>query len=54
MTMVFTEDLFFEVSPAFDIELQGDRESVRYLLEIALAEDNATLVHVGGVQGIVN
>ena len=36
-----TEDLFFEVSPAFDIELQGDRESVRYLLgDLHLAEDS--------------
>ena len=49
-----SEATFFEVSPAFGIELQGTRESVRYLLEVALVEDNATLGTVGGVQGIVN
>ena len=44
----------FEMSEMFDIEMQGDRESVRYLLGLALAEDNATLVDVGGVHGVVN
>ena len=44
----------FEVSEMFDIEMQGDRESVQYLLGLALAEDNATLVDVGGVHGVVN
>ena len=42
----------FEVSEMFDIEMQGDRESVRHLLSLGLEEDNATLVHVGGVQGV--
>ena len=49
-----TEETFLEVSKEFSIELQGDRESVRYLLGLALAEDNASLVQVGGVQGVVN
>ena len=49
-----TEETFLEVSKEFSIELQGDRESVQYLLGLALAEDNASLVHVGGVQGVVN
>ena len=49
-----TEDLFFEVSPAFDIELQGTQEDVIYLLNLSLQADNAVLVDVGGVQGIVN
>ena len=49
-----TEDLFFAVSSEFDIELQGNRESVRYLLELALEENAAVLVDVGGVQGVVN
>ena len=49
-----TEALFFEISPGFDIELQGNREDVRTLLDLALTEDAAVLVHVGGVQGIVN
>ena len=49
-----SEATFFEVSPAFSIELQGTRESVRYLLAVALAEDNATLGTVGGVHGVVN
>ena len=49
-----TKDLFFEVSPGFDIEMQGTRESVQYLLGLALEEDSATLVHVSGVQGVVN
>ena len=44
----------FEVSEMFDIEMQGDRESVQYLLGLVLAEDNATLVDVGGVHGVVN
>ena len=44
----------FEVSEMFDIEMQGDRESVQYLLGLALAEDNATLGTVGGVHGVVN
>ena len=49
-----TEDLYFSVSPEFDIEMQGNRESVRYLLELALEADASVLVDVGGVQGVVN
>ena len=49
-----SETTFFEVSPAFSIEIQGNREDVRDLLDRALSEDNATLGPVGGVQGVVN
>ena len=49
-----TEELFFQVSPNFAIELQGNSADVNYLLDSKLAEDNASLGHVGGVQGIVN
>ena len=38
----------------FGLEMQGDRKSVQHLLENKLAEDNATLNTVDGVQGIVN
>ena len=47
-------DTVFNVGRDYNNEMQGDRESVRYLLEIALAEDNVTLVDVGGVHGVVN
>ena len=47
-------DMFFEVSPAFNIEMQGDKESVRELLDRALEADSASVVDIGGVQGIVN
>ena len=43
-----------EISKDFKNEIQGIREDVNYILEIALAEENATLGTVGGVQGIVN
>ena len=49
-----SEAEFFEVSPAYDIEMQGTREDVQYLLDRALEEDNTTLGTVGGVQGVVN
>ena len=48
------EDTFFQVSPEFSIELQGTLEDVNYLLDLKLTEDNARLVQVGGVQGVVN
>ena len=47
-------DTVFNVGRDYNNEMQGDRESVLYLLGLALAEDNATLVDVGGVQGVVN
>ena len=43
-----------EISKDFGNEIQGTKEQVNYILEIALAEENATLGTVGGVQGIVN
>ena len=43
-----------EISKDFGNEIQGTKEQVNYILEIALAEENATLGHIGGVQGIVN
>ena len=45
---------FFAVSEDFDIEMQGDRASVQYLLNQALEADGAGLISVGGIQGIVN
>ena len=48
------ENVFFAVSEDFDIEMQGDRASVQYLLNQALEADGAGLVSVGGIQGIVN
>ena len=47
-------DTVFNVGRDYNNEIQGDRESVGYLLGLALAEENATLVDVGGVQGVVN
>ena len=49
-----TEELLFRVSLDFAIELQGNLEQVNYILDLKLAEDNARLVRVGGVQGVVN
>ena len=49
-----TEDLFFEISPAFRIEIQGTREFVFDIVNLKLQEGNAVLVDVGGVQGVVN
>ena len=43
-----------EVSKGFANEIQGTKEDVNFLLQRALAEENATLGTVGGVQGIVN
>lgn len=48
------ENVFFAVSEDFDIEMQGDRASVQYLLNQALEADGAGLISVGGIQGIVN
>ena len=47
-------DTVSDVGRGYNIEMQGDRESVRDLLDRALSEDNATLGSVGGVQGVVN
>ncbi len=44
----------FETSKDFGNEIQGTREFVNEALEFALSEENATLVDVGGVQGVVN
>ena len=44
----------FEISKDFGNEIQGTREFVNEALEFALSEENATLVDVGGVQGVVN
>ena len=49
-----TEELLFRVSPNFAIELQGNLEEVNDMLDLKLTEDNARLVQVGGVQGVVN
>ena len=43
-----------EISKDFGNEIQGTKEQVNFLLERALEEENATLVDVGGVQGVVN
>ena len=47
-------DTVFNVGRDYNNEIQGDRESVQELLDRALGETGATLVDVGGVQGIVN
>ena len=44
----------FETSKDFGNEIQGTREDVNFILQRALEEENATLVDVGGVQGVVN
>ena len=44
----------FEISKDFGNEIQGTKEDVNFILQRALEEENATLVDVGGVQGIVN
>ena len=44
----------FETSKDFGNEIQGTREFVNEALEFALSEENATLVDIGGVQGVVN
>ena len=49
-----TEELLFKVTLNFAIELQGKLADVKNMLDVKLAEDNARLVHVGGVQGVVN
>ena len=43
-----------DVGRDYHNEIQGDRESVQELLDRALGETGATLVDVGGVQGVVN
>ena len=47
-------DTVFNVGRDYNNEIQGDRESVQELLDRALGETGATLVDVGGVQGVVN
>ena len=49
-----TEELLLQVSPNFAIELQGTLEHVNDMLDLKLTEDNARLVQVGGVQGVIN
>ena len=49
-----TEKLLLQVSPNFAIELQGTLEYVNDMLDLKLTEDNARLVQVGGVQGVIN
>ena len=44
----------FEISKDFGNEIQGTKEDVNFILQRALEEENATLVDVGGVQGVVN
>ena len=43
-----------EISKDFGNEIQGTKEDVNFILQRALEEENATLVDVGGVQGVVN
>ena len=49
-----TEALFFQMSSNFSIEMQGSLEEVNNHLDLQLEEDNARLVQVSGVQGVVN
>ena len=52
--VIFRRSPPLEISKDFANEIQGTKEQVNFILQRALEEENATLVDVGGVQGVVN